>query len=206
MRIKILICCIGLMLCHSYSAFARGRFSLGPELGFVYQTHMSPNSSFLEGAPAASLSLTGAYQFDRELSRFAVDYVVGFLQTSSLTYRGVKIEGAEGTFREKLTVLHWLLGGRYYLRAGKWIPYLGLGTGLSYFRRSNVSYRDQFDSALPKPPLSNHLNISLAPSFGLEYRPTVRWAWGLGVRPIFSFRQRGVVPSVQVLSTVQIAF
>lgn len=206
MRAGMTIFFTSLLLLQSSLAFARGRFSLGPEIGFTYQAHMSPTSASLESVPAASFGLTGSYQFDRELSRFAIDYSVGFLQTSFLTYRDVKIEGAEGTFREKLTVLHWLLGGRYYVHKGKWNSYLGLSSGLSYFRRSDVSYRDQFNNQLPKPPLSNHLNVSLAPSFGLEYRPTFRWAWVASLRPIFSFRQHGVVPAVQVLASVQLAF
>ena len=190
----------------SPAAFALGRFSIGPELGFVFQTHRDPTGSSFQGAPAVQFGVSGIYQFDRELSRLALDYAIGFLQTSKLTYRDIKIEGATGSFREKVTAFYWLFGGRYYFGEHKWRPYAGLDVGLHYFRRSSVSYRDRFNAALPNPPVTNHVNMSLVPQIGIEYRPTFRWAVGLAIRPVLSFRSAGIVPAVHVPLTVQIAF
>lgn len=195
-----------MVLLFPLNASAIGRFAIGPEAGIAYQTEMAPNSSSLDGAMAFCFGVSGVYEFSKELKRFAIDYSVGMARTDLFTHRNVVIEGATGTFREKILAIHWLFGGRYYWGDAKWRPYAGLATGFEYFRRTDIDYRDLFNQALPIPPVSNHFNLVFAPQFGIEYRPTFRWAFGLGVRAPMAIRASGIVPAVQVPLVAQVAF
>ena len=190
----------------SSSAFALGRFALGPELGFVYQTNRDPTGSNMEGAPALGFGVSGVYEFDRELSGIAIDYSVSVFRTSELCYRDITIEGATGTYREKITAFNWFFGGRYYFGKDNWRPYAGLDLGFQYLRRSNTSYRDLFNEPLPEPPVQSHFNFAIVPQAGIEYRPTFRWAIGLGLRTILAVRSSGVVPGVYVPVSLHVAF
>ncbi len=201
-RLLILI----LLMVYPTSALALGRFAIGPEAGFVYQTNRDPTGSQLEGAPGVGFGVSGVYEFDRELSGIAIDYAMSVFQSAAICYRDVTIEGATGTYRENVTVFNWLFGGRYYFGKDKWRPYAGLGLGFQYLRRSDTDYRDLFNELLPNPPVQSHFNVALVPQGGIEYRPTFRWAIGLGLRTILAIRSSGVVPGVYLPISVHIAF
>ncbi len=187
-------------------ADALGRFAVGPEVGFAFQTNNDPSGNQLGSAPAIGFGLSGTYQFDRELSRFAIDYAFGVVQSGEILYRHVSIAGATGTFREQVTSFHWIGGGRYYFGRSKWRFYAGLDGGFVYLRRSSMEYRDQFNTPLPNPPLSNHLNMVIVPQGGIEYRPTFRWTISLGIKTLLAIRSSGVVPTVYLPVGVQVAF
>jgi opacity protein-like surface antigen len=195
-----------MVLFFAANAWALGRFAIGPEAGFLYQTNKDPTDSSLQGAPGFGVGVSGVYEFDRELSGIAIDYAISVFHTSTLCYRNVSIEGATGTYRETVTAFNWLFGGRYYFGRDKWRPYAGLGVGFQYMRRSSTSYRDQFDQPLPNPPVQSHFNMAIVPQAGIEYRPTFRWAIGLGVRALLAIRSSGIVPGVFVPLSVHVAF
>lgn len=191
---------------YSANAFALGRFAIGPEAGFSYQTNRDPTGSHIEGAPGFGFGLSGIYEFDREFSRVAIDYAITVLRNIGFCYRDVTIEGVTGTYRESILAFNWLFGGRYYFGRDKWRPYAGLGLGFQYMRRSSTSYRDQFNEPLPNPPVQSHFNIAIVPQGGIEYRPTFRWAIGVGLRTMLAIRSSGVIPGVYVPISVHVAF
>lgn len=188
------------------AAHAAGRFAVGPELGFAYQTNRDPSGQSLEGAPGLAFGLSGMYQFGGELSNLAVDYSVNVIRTFQYTYRGILIGGATGTYRENALLIEWLFGGRYYFGRQKWKPFAGLDFGFTYLRRTDIGYRDQFNAALPDPPVTSHLNAAIVPEGGIEYRPTFRWAIGIAVRTVLNVRSTGIVPGVRIPLTLHIAF
>ncbi len=187
-------------------SWALGRFAIGPEIGFAYQMNRDPSGNSLSGSPSLGFGISGVYEFDRELSHWAIDYVVGMIMSGEITYRDVSIEGATGTFREHVDEFHWLVGGRYYFGRDKWRPFAGLDAGLVYMRRTSIDYRDQFNTQYPTPPISNSLNFAIMPQVGVEYRPTFRWAVGLTARTILSIRSSGVIPGVYLPFYVHVAF
>lgn len=188
------------------SAFALGRFAIGPEVGFVYQTNRDPTGSHMSGAPGYGFGISGVYEFDRELAGVSIDYAVTMFRTAELCYRNVSIEGATGTYREIVTAFNWLFGGRYYFGNGKWRPYAGMDLGFQYLRRSATSYHDLFNQELPNPPVQSHFNVAIVPQAGIEYRPTFRWAIGLNVKAPLTIRSSGVLPGVYVPLSVHVAF
>lgn len=194
------------ILIYASTAHALGRFAIGPEAGFLYQTNRDPTGSQLEGAPGFGFGISGVYEFDRELSGVAIDYAINVFRTATLCYRNISIEGATGSYREKVTAFNWLFGGRYYFGRDKWRPYAGMDLGFQYLRRSSTSYRDLFDQPLPNPPVQSHFNVAIVPQGGIEYRPTFRWAIGLNVRAILAIRSSGIVPAVYVPLSVHVAF
>lgn len=203
---RYLILFLIMLVVNPSSAFALGRFAIGPEAGFVYQTNRDPTGSHMEGAPGFGFGIAGVYEFDRELKGVAIDYAISVFRSAELCYRNVSIAGATGTYREKVTVFNWLFGGRYYFGKDKWRPYAGLGFGFQYTRRSGTSYRDSFNDPLPNPPVQSHFNLTIVPQGGIEFRPTFRWAIGLGLRTILAIRSSGVIPGVYVPFSVHVAF
>ena len=206
MKKIIITICMFLVLAGGSEALAKGRFAMGPDAGFLYQMNRDSTGKRLEGSPGFGFGVSGVYEFGGDLSNIAVDYAVGVGLTSTIISRGVTIEGATGTYREKLLLIYWMLGGRYYFLNDKWRPYAGLDFGFNYFRRNGISYRDQFNNTLPTPSVSNNFNFALIPQVGIEYRPNFRWAFGLGVKPTIAFRSSGMVPGVFIPFTVHIAF
>lgn len=187
------------------AASGRGRFALGPEIGFTAQSHLDPMEERLGWTTGASFGVQGVYQFSR-YPQFGLDYSVGYSFLPRLTIRDVTIGGVTGTYREGLGVLHWFFGGRYYFKGVKWKPYAGLDAGFEYFRRGDIEFRDRFNTLQPTPPFSNHFNFALAPKIGIEFRPTFRWVVGVSMRLPVALRSSGVVPAIQVPITVQAAF
>lgn len=206
MRSLSVLVLIVVVLMISDAAHAAGRFALGPEFGFAFQTNRDPSGQGLEGAPGLSFGLSGVYQFGGELSDVAVDYSINVIRTFQLTYRGTSIGGATGTYRENALLIEWLTGGRYYFGHQKWKPFAGLDFGFTYLRRTDIGYRDQFNAALPDPPVTSHLNAAIVPEGGIEYRPTFRWAIGAAVRVVLNVRSTGVIPGVRIPVTLHIAF
>lgn len=188
------------------TGMARGRFALGPEIGFAAQSHPTPSGDSSAWTVGLPFGLAGVYQFDGDLSPIGLDYSVGYSVLSRLTNRGVTIGGATGTYRENVGVFHWIVGSRYYFSGIQWKPYAGLGFGFEYFKRGRVEFRDQFNTLLPTPIYSNHFNFALVPQAGIEFRPTFRWTVGLGLKTPLSFRSSGMVPAIWIPFTVQVAF
>lgn len=185
---------------------AFGRFSLGPELGMNYQTHLTPNGKNLSGALGFTFGLSGTYEFFGDLRKLAIDYSVGYTLLPKLTYNNVTLGGITGTYREDLDVFHWFVGARYHFFSRKWRPFAGMAVGLQFFNRRNVELKSRVTGLQSRPLHSNHLNFALVPQFGIEYRPTFRWAFGIGMKFPLSIRSVGVVPAVQIPFTVHFAF
>ncbi len=196
---------IGLFLL-PVTGMARGRFAMGPEIGFSVQSHSDPQGHQLAWTTGFPFGLSGVYEFERDLKGLGLDYSIGYSPLSRLTNRGATIDGTKGTYRENLGVFHWLSGIRYYFSGISLKPYAGLGFGFEYFKRSNVEFRDQFNTLLPTPSHTNHFNFALVPQIGIEFRPTFRWAIGIAARLPMAFRSTGIVPAVQIPITVQVAF
>lgn len=206
MRLRIIvILATTVTLLTSGSATAGGRFAVGPEIGFAAQSQLTPSGDKSGWAVGLPFGVQGVYQF-AGLPNIGLDYAIGYTFLPRLTVRNATIGGVTGTYREKTSVIYWLFGARYYFHGEKWKPFSGLGAGFEYFRRGGVEFRDQFNTLLPTPPHTNHFNFALVPQFGIEFRPTFRWAVGLSVRVPIAIRSSGVVPAIQMPLTVQIAF
>jgi outer membrane protein W len=185
---------------------ASARIALGPEIGYSYQTHREPVGNELDGNSGVSFGLSGVYQFENDLDRLGIDFGFGYSYIPKFKYRNVTTSGSTGTYWEGLDVISWSLGARYYFPKYEWQPFVGLGVGVQYFRRSSVSFRDEFNLPLTTPIYSNHFNIGLIPQMGIEYRPTFRWAVGIALRVPVAIRPSGLVPAIQIPLTIQVAF
>ncbi len=204
MKTIVLTLCLSFLI--TSSAWAGGRFSLGPDIGFSYRTHRAPSDGKLSGNAGLTFGLSGTYEFSGDLDRLALDYSVGYTLLPRFTYRDVTINGVTGTYKEKLDVIHWYFGARYHFLSRKWRPYAGLDIGFEFFNRRNIEFRDEAGALRAIPPHSNHLNFAFVPQVGIEYRPTFRWAFGLALKLPMSIRTSGVVPAIQVPLTVHFAF
>lgn len=198
--ILLLVCCIASDL------FAGGRFALGPEVGFSYLSHRDPTGRHLAWAPGLPFGVSGIYEFNGDLNRLALTYSIGYSWIPRLTYRKVTIGAINGTYRESLGVFHWLFGARYYFGRSPWRPFAGMDVGFEYFRRGSLEFRNQFNTLLPTPPHSNQLNLTLSPQFGIEYRPTFRWAFGISLKTPLAIRGSGIVPGFAIPLSVHFAF
>lgn len=186
-------------------ANAGGRFAVGPEVGMTAQSQSTASGDKLGWTFGVPFGVQGVYQF-QSLPQFGIDYAVGYSFLPRLTVRKTTIGGVTGTYRENTSVLYWFVGGRYYFHGEKWKPFAGLGSGFEYFRRSGVEFRDQFNTLQPTPPHSNNFNFALVPQFGIEFRPTFRWAIGMSLRVPIALRSSGIVPAIQIPLTVQFVF
>ena len=207
MKISLRIIGTAFLICLAApDLFAGGRFALGPELGFVYQSHRDPTGHHSAWAPGIPIGLSGIYEFNGDLAHLALTYSLGYLWTPKLTYRQVTIGGITGTYRENLGIFHWLFGARYYFGKSPWRPFAGMDVGFEYFRRGSVEFRNQFNTLQPTPPYSNHVNLTLSPQFGIEYRPTFRWAFGISLKTPMAIRRSGIVPGIAIPLSVHVAF
>ncbi len=202
---KTILLILGLVLL-SFPAMAGGRIALGPEVGFSFQGQRDSGGKTLGWSAGIPFGLAGVYQFGGDLSHLAIDYSVGYSTMSRYTIRNVTLGAVTGTYRENLGIFHWLFGARYYFLNQKFRPYAGLDFGFQYFRRSNVEFRDQFNTVVPLAGTTNHFNMAVVPQGGIEYRPTFRWAIGVGLRLPMAIRRSGIVPGFQLPVTVQVAF
>jgi len=197
---------VGVIFCMPSISMAIARHAVGLQGGYSWQSNRDPEGRQLVGSDSYIAGVSGVYQFDGSLSKLGVDYSVSVTLSRLQQYRNVRIGGSVGTFRERLMVVDWLIGARYYFMNNKWCPFVGGGMGFSYLRRNDISYRDMINQLLPNPPVGDHFNVNIFPQIGIEYRPTFRWAIGLTVRPVFAIRTKGIVPAVQVPAYVHIAF
>lgn len=189
-----------------YPVWAQGRFSLGPDIGFTYQTHRTPDGDTLSGNPGFTFGLSGTYEFFSDLKNLALAYSVGYTLLPRFNYSDVTLGGVTGTYSENLDLFYWLVGARYHFLSRKWRPFTGLDFGFQFFNRRNVELRDQNGALRAKPAHSNHLNFTIVPQLGIEYRPTFRWAFGISIKVLMGIRRAGIIPAIQVPVSVHFAF